>query len=178
MWNLKYDTKELIYKIVIDSKTQKTNLWLLKKKGGDKDKLRAWDEQIQTTIYKINNKVLLYSTGNSVQYPVISHNVHKYIYIYSYIFLNHFVVHQTLLQHYKSIILQFKKKISGILNSKFDRKEQEEPSSCKKSVKGWLGPMGVSTPGLTRHWFPANVVAACRRGIEQPSTEERRGASL
>ena len=33
MWNLKKDTTELIYKIAVDSQTQKTNLWLPKGKG-------------------------------------------------------------------------------------------------------------------------------------------------
>ena len=28
MWNLKYDTNELIYKAETDSQTQKTELWL------------------------------------------------------------------------------------------------------------------------------------------------------
>ena len=32
MWNLKYDTYEVIYKTEIDSQTQKTNLWLPKGK--------------------------------------------------------------------------------------------------------------------------------------------------
>ena len=39
MWNLKYDTYEIIYKTVADSQTSKTNLWLPKGKGegwGDK----------------------------------------------------------------------------------------------------------------------------------------------
>ena len=42
----------------------------------------------------INNKVLLYSTGNYIQYPVINHNeknmkknVYIYIYIYTYIYI-------------------------------------------------------------------------------------------
>ena len=34
MWNLKYDTKELIYKTETDSQTYQTNLWLPKGKGG------------------------------------------------------------------------------------------------------------------------------------------------
>ena len=34
MWDLKYDTNELIYKTETDSQTQKTNLWLQKEKGG------------------------------------------------------------------------------------------------------------------------------------------------
>ena len=33
MWYLKKDTTELIYKIAVDSQTQKTNLWLPKGKG-------------------------------------------------------------------------------------------------------------------------------------------------
>ena len=39
----------------------------------------------------INNKVLLYSTGNYIQYPVINHNgkeyEKEYIYIYIYIYI-------------------------------------------------------------------------------------------
>ena len=31
-------------------------------------------------IKQINNKVLLYSTGNYIQYPVINHNKKEYIY--------------------------------------------------------------------------------------------------
>ena len=44
----------------------------------------------------INNKVLLYSTGNYIQYPMINHN-RKYfkkecICMYIYIYMNHFAV--------------------------------------------------------------------------------------
>ena len=60
----------------------------------------------------INNKVLLYSTGNYIQYPVINHNGNEYkkecIYIYMY--NCHFTVQQKLTQHCKLTILQFKKK--------------------------------------------------------------------
>ena len=34
VWNLEYDTNELIYKTETDSQTQKTNLWSPKGKGG------------------------------------------------------------------------------------------------------------------------------------------------
>ena len=34
MWNLKYDTKELIYEAETDSQTDRTDLWLPKGKGG------------------------------------------------------------------------------------------------------------------------------------------------
>ena len=39
-----------------DSQTWKTDLWLPKGKGGDRDKLGVWDQQIQTTIYKIDKQ--------------------------------------------------------------------------------------------------------------------------
>ena len=51
----------------------------------------------------INSKVLLYSTGNYVQYPVINHSRKEYKK------LNHFAVLQKLTQHCKSTILQLKK---------------------------------------------------------------------
>ena len=36
--------------------TLKTNLWLPKWKHGGRDKLEGWDQQIHTTIYKIDNQ--------------------------------------------------------------------------------------------------------------------------
>ena len=68
LWNLEKDTNELIYKTETDSQTQKTNSWLPKGKGVGRDK------QIHITIYKINNKDWLYSTGNYIQYLVITYN--------------------------------------------------------------------------------------------------------
>ena len=38
-----------------------------------RDKLGGWDKHIHTTVYKIDNKNLLYSTGNSTQYSVITY---------------------------------------------------------------------------------------------------------
>ena len=42
----------------------------------ERDGLGVWYQQIQTIIYRmgVNNKVLLYSTGNYIQYPVIEHS--------------------------------------------------------------------------------------------------------
>ena len=40
------------------------------------------------------NKVLLYSTGNYNQYPIINHNVKEYE-IYIYIQLNHSYIYKT-----------------------------------------------------------------------------------
>ena len=42
MWNLTYDRNELIYKTEIDSQTEKTGLWLPKRKGGGGHKLGVW----------------------------------------------------------------------------------------------------------------------------------------
>ena len=42
MWNLKYDTNELIYKTEADPETQKLNLWFKGERGG-RDKLGVWN---------------------------------------------------------------------------------------------------------------------------------------
>ena len=55
-------------------------------KGEGGYKLGVWDEQIHITIQKINNKVLLYSVGNYIQYLAITYTgkeSEKYIYIYT-----------------------------------------------------------------------------------------------
>ena len=61
-------------------------------------------------IGRINNKVLLYSTGNYNQYSVVNHNRKEYEKEYICILLNHFAVHQKRTQHCKSTILQLKKR--------------------------------------------------------------------
>ena len=38
------------------------------------DKLEAWNVQTQTTTQKINNKDLLYHTGNYIQNPIKTYN--------------------------------------------------------------------------------------------------------
>ena len=54
-----------------DSEMQKTILLLPKGKVGAT--LGVWEEQIHTTVYKIN-KDLLYSTGNYILYLVITYS--------------------------------------------------------------------------------------------------------
>ena len=64
----------------------------------------------------MNNKGLLYSTGNHIQYLTMTYNEKEsekeyiYIYIYIYIKLNRFAVYLKLTQHCKSIICQLKYK--------------------------------------------------------------------
>ena len=52
MWNLKYDTNELIYERETDSQTQRTDLWLPRARGpGGRDGVGVWGLQMQTIIY-------------------------------------------------------------------------------------------------------------------------------
>ena len=76
MWNPKYSTKELICETEPDLQTQRTDLWLPTGRVGGRG--RDWELGISRCkllyIGWINNKVLLYSTGNYFQYPVINHS--------------------------------------------------------------------------------------------------------
>ena len=78
-WNLKYDTNEHIYETETDSQTKTTDLWLPGVGGGGG---MDWEFGISRCklvyIGWINNWVLLYSTGNYIQYPVINHNGKEY----------------------------------------------------------------------------------------------------
>ena len=64
-------------------------------------------------IKQIINKDLLYNTGNSTQYSVITYmgEESEEEWIYVYVQLNHFTVHLKLAQHCKSTIFQNKSKI-------------------------------------------------------------------
>ena len=58
----------------------------------------------------MNNKILLYSTGNYIQYLIITYSEKEHEKrIYVYVELNHFAVYQKLTQHCKSTIFQLKK---------------------------------------------------------------------
>ena len=78
MWNIKYDTNEHIY----ETKTHRHREKTCSCQGGRKD----WEFGTSTCkpVYTgwMNNKVLLYSTGNYIQYPVIKHNGKEYEKVY------------------------------------------------------------------------------------------------
>ena len=59
-----------------DSQTQKTNLWLPKGKGGEGGINQKFGINRYTRLYikQINSKDLLYSTGDYIQYLIISYN--------------------------------------------------------------------------------------------------------
>ena len=70
MWNLKYGSNEPTYNTKIDSRIQRSDLWLPRKESR-----RGTDWEFGVGRCKllhlewINNKVLLYSTGNYIQSP-------------------------------------------------------------------------------------------------------------
>ena len=72
---LKYGTKEPTHKTETESQTY---LWLPRWGGGEMD----WEFGIRRSkllhLEWINNKALLYSTGNYIQYPVINRNGKEY----------------------------------------------------------------------------------------------------
>ena len=84
-----------------DSQTLRADMFLpgrMRSRGG-----MDWEFEISRYrllyIELINNKVLVYSTANYIQYPVINQNGKEYEKEYS---LNHFAVQQKLTQHCKS----------------------------------------------------------------------------
>ena len=86
VWTLEYSTNELICETETDSQTQRKDLWLPVGRGAGG---RAnWEFGISKCKLLctgwISNKLLLYSTGNYIQYPMIKQNgkeYEEYIYI-------------------------------------------------------------------------------------------------
>ena len=76
-WNLKYGTKDLTY----DTDSQTENRLVVAKEagggGGMADKEFGSRCKLLYTEC-INSKVLLYSTGNHIQYPVINYSGKEY----------------------------------------------------------------------------------------------------
>ena len=68
MWNLKYSTSEPIYRTAMDSET-------VDAKGEEEQGGIDWETGVSRCkllhLGRINNKILLYSTGNSTQSPLI-----------------------------------------------------------------------------------------------------------
>ena len=76
MWNLKYDTNEPMHKTETDSQTQTTDLWLPRQ--GQERSGSSGLAETNLFIGWINNKVLLYTSGNYNQYPAINHSGKEY----------------------------------------------------------------------------------------------------
>lgn len=90
MWNLNYDTKELIYETEVDSQTQRADLKL---PGGGGGGGMGWEFEIsrQTIIPRVDKQqgpIAYY--GELIQYPAINHmkkNMCVYIYEYMYMYI-------------------------------------------------------------------------------------------
>ena len=80
MWNVKYNTNQHIHETKTDSLIQRTDLWLPRGREfrGGKDWEFGISRGKRLYIEWINNKDLLYSSGNYIQYPVINHNGKEY----------------------------------------------------------------------------------------------------
>ena len=92
MWNLKSDTDELTYKTETGSQTENKLMVIKGKRGGGIN----WEFgiNINTLIYvkQINNKDLLYNTGNYIQHPItnimkriIYMSIHTHAHIHTHI---------------------------------------------------------------------------------------------
>ena len=79
MWNLKYGTDEPNYKTEADSQTQRIDLWLPRAGGG---RGMDWESGVGRCkllhLEWINNKALMCSTVNYIEYPVINHTGKEY----------------------------------------------------------------------------------------------------
>ena len=91
IWTLKCDTNKPIYEIETESQIQRTDLSL--SRGRESGRWKGWEFGISRCklldiLGWINNKVLLYDTGNYIQSLVINHYgkdyEKEYIYIYTH----------------------------------------------------------------------------------------------
>ena len=75
MWNLNYNTNKPTYETETESQTERVDWWL--PRGERCWRGTEWEFGINRCklvyIEQIDNYVLLYTTGNCVQYPVIKH---------------------------------------------------------------------------------------------------------
>ena len=84
MWNPKCDTSEFIYET--ETESQRADLWLLRGRGGGRG--TEWEfgiSKCKLLYIEWKNKVLLYSTGNCIEFPVINRNGKEYekkVYVY------------------------------------------------------------------------------------------------
>ena len=72
MWNLKYDTNEVIYET--DSQTKTTDLWLPRRWAGGRVDWEFGSSRCKVLYIECINKVLLCCIENNIQYLEIKHN--------------------------------------------------------------------------------------------------------
>ena len=79
MWNLKYDTNELISETEADSDLENRLVIVQEKEFRGR---MEWEAGVSSyrLLYTewMNNKIILYRTENNIHYPVIKHNGKEY----------------------------------------------------------------------------------------------------
>ena len=68
------------------TQTQRTDLWVPRRRGAGGDGLGVWDQQMQTIIYRMDKQGPTLQHRKIIQYPVISPNGKEYEkeYVYMY----------------------------------------------------------------------------------------------
>ena len=123
-------------------KDGKTASWLVVAKGEGGGGGMDWEFGISRCkllyVGWIKSKVLLYSTGNYIQYHVISQNgkgyekEYVYIYVYNWITL---LYSRNLTQHCKSTVLQLNKKRTASWSSWLKRREIYPTWACRPRIR-------------------------------------------
>ena len=97
--------------------TEQTYGWLPRGKvERGREEMVVLGQQMQSIIHRMDNKVLLDSTGNQIQYSVINHNGKEYKKNVCVCALLNYLAIQQKLTHYKSTILQLKKIVTNRQN--------------------------------------------------------------
>ena len=81
MWNVKYKTNELSTKQKKIQRYREQTCSLPRERGGGEGMDQEFGISRCILYTGWINKVILYSTGNHIQYPVINHNEKEYIYV-------------------------------------------------------------------------------------------------
>ena len=90
MWNIKYDTSDLVSMKQKHRQREQTGCQEVGWVGGGMNQGFGVSRCKLVYIGWINNKVLLYSTGNYIQFPVVNFNGKEYEKGCIYVQLNHF----------------------------------------------------------------------------------------
>ena len=83
----------------------------------------------------INNKVLWYSTGNYIQYPVINHNGKEYERMYMYVYIYNWIIHYIFIYIYKLNHFASQQKLTQHCNQLYFNKINSKSEKKKIKIK-------------------------------------------
>ena len=87
MWNLKYDTYEQIYKTNRLTDIENSPVVAKGEEGGGGMDWEFGISRCKLVYLEWINNVLLYRTGNYIQYPVINHNGKEYTHTHTHTYI-------------------------------------------------------------------------------------------